>query len=83
MKYSYIISLGSAGYSDYLGLGVACGPLVVQFPLMFQWWKFLPQARQLKSDTISYEEKEQQLVSDCVKELRKCIHTHSLAHRTK
>lgn len=29
-----------------------------------------PQARQLKCDTITFEEKEQQLVSDCVKELR-------------
>ena len=28
------------------------------------------QACQLKCDTITYEEKEQQLVSDCVKELR-------------
>lgn len=28
------------------------------------------EACQLKSDTITYEEKEQQLVSDCVKELR-------------
>ncbi len=28
------------------------------------------QACQLKNDTITYEEKEQQLVSDCVKELR-------------
>lgn len=33
---------------------------------------FFLQACQLKSDTITYEEKEQQLVSDCVKELRKC-----------
>lgn len=33
---------------------------------------FSLQACQLKSDTITYEEKEQQLVSDCVKELRKC-----------
>lgn len=47
---------------------------------MVQWWKFLPQARQLKSDTINYEEKEQQLVSDCVKELRECIHTHTVKH---
>ncbi|KAK7926191.1 hypothetical protein WMY93_008501 [Mugilogobius chulae] len=31
------------------------------------------EACQLKRDTISYEEKEQQLVSDCVKELRKSI----------
>lgn len=35
-------------------------------------WTFSLQACQLKSDTITYEEKEQQLVSDCVKELRKC-----------
>lgn len=38
------------------------------------------QACQLKRDTITYEEKEQQLVSDCVKELRECdalkSHTH-------
>lgn len=34
-------------------------------------WTFSLQACQLKSDTITYEEKEQQLVSDCVKELRK------------
>lgn len=32
----------------------------------------LLQACQLKRDTITYEEKEQQLVSDCVKELREC-----------
>lgn len=30
------------------------------------------QACQLKCDTITYEEKEQQLVNDCVKELREC-----------
>lgn len=30
---------------------------------------FLEQACQLKTETITYEEKEQQLVNDCVKEL--------------
>lgn len=36
------------------------------------------QACQLKRDTITYEEKEQQLVSDCVKELREWdAHEHS------
>lgn len=38
----------------------------------------LLQACQLKRDTISYEEKEQQLVNDCVKELRESdAHTYS------
>ena len=31
------------------------------------------QASHLKKETITYEEKEQQLVSDCVKELRKIL----------
>lgn len=33
------------------------------------WCGFLEQACQLKTETITYEEKEQQLVNDCVKEL--------------
>ncbi|XP_069568876.1 trafficking kinesin-binding protein 2 isoform X2 [Brachyistius frenatus] len=37
------------------------------------------EACQLKRDTITYEEKEQQLVSDCVKELRES-HTHTHTH---
>ena len=32
---------------------------------------FCTQAHHLKSETETYEEKEQQLVNDCVKELRK------------
>lgn len=31
------------------------------------------QASRLETETISYEEKEQQLVNDCVKELRECL----------
>lgn len=39
------------------------------------------QACQLKRDTITYEEKEQQLVSDCVKELRECnARTYTCLH---
>lgn len=33
------------------------------------------QASHLETETISYEEKEQQLVNDCVKELRECQRT--------
>lgn len=32
------------------------------------------QANHLKSETETYEEKEQQLVNDCVKELSKSLH---------
>lgn len=33
-----------------------------------------PQASHLETETISYEEKEQQLVNDCVKELREYLY---------
>ena len=34
------------------------------------------QANHLKSETETYEEKEQQLVNDCVNELSKSLHFH-------
>lgn len=44
-------------------LGHTVTSVVVVFPLL--------QACHIKTETFTYEEKEQQLVNDCVKELRK------------
>lgn len=38
------------------------------------------QANHLKSETETYEEKEQQLVNDCVKELSKSLHSSFFRH---
>uniref|UniRef100_A0A8B9K167 Trafficking protein, kinesin binding 1a n=1 Tax=Astyanax mexicanus TaxID=7994 RepID=A0A8B9K167_ASTMX len=41
------------------------------------------EACHLETETISYEEKEQQLVNDCVKELSKYSYSSQLSHKTK